>query len=69
MTNPLCAQCVFSSVTFFENFRVSGPDTEHKSVFLFVPGEKQKRKERPKGASEDKFVVFGRERQKTAQNR
>ena len=34
--SSLCSVCFFS-VAFFGNFRVSGPDTEHESVFLFVP--------------------------------
>ena len=59
MTNPLCAQCVFFG-RIFGNFRVSGPDTEHESVFLFVPDpcmrlvvmrqSKEKKSDRPKHA-------------------
>ena len=33
-TIPLCAQCLFFSGRFFENFRAIGLDTEHESFFL-----------------------------------
>ena len=70
--SSLCSVCFFS-VAFFGNFRVSGPDTEHESVFLFVPDpcmrlavkrETKKEKSALIGYVENAFFIYKGEKMK-----